>query len=88
MESANLLLDGAGHTNQVWDADVLVIDKERMAEIAFVVPECLTMIPKYDEDCLVLEVAVTQPAEEFSAEDWWWFYAAEVGAPKRSAAGL
>ncbi len=23
-----------------------------------------------------------------SAEDWWWFYAAEVGAPKRSAAGL
>ena len=29
-----------------------------------------------------------QPAEEFSAEDWWWFYAGEVGAPKRSAAGL
>ena len=29
-----------------------------------------------------------KPAEEFSAEDWWWFYAAEVGAPKRSAAGL
>jgi L-fuculose-phosphate aldolase len=25
---------------------------------------------------------------EPSAEDWWWFYAAEVGAPKRSAAGL
>jgi len=23
-----------------------------------------------------------------TAEDWWWFYAAEVGAPKRSAAGL
>ena len=27
-------------------------------------------------------------AEERSAEDWWWFHAAEVGAPKRSAAGL
>lgn len=23
-----------------------------------------------------------------SAQDWWWFYAAEVGAPRRSAAGL
>ena len=27
-------------------------------------------------------------AEERPAEDWWWFYAAEVGAPRRSAAGL
>ncbi len=27
-------------------------------------------------------------AVEFSAEDWWWFYTAEVGAPRRSAAGL
>lgn len=27
-------------------------------------------------------------ASERSAEDWWWFYAAEVGAPRRSAAGL
>jgi ribulose-5-phosphate 4-epimerase/fuculose-1-phosphate aldolase len=26
--------------------------------------------------------------DEPTAEDWWWFYAAEVGAPKRSAAGL
>lgn len=25
---------------------------------------------------------------ERAAEDWWWFYAAEVGAPRRSAAGL
>jgi len=25
---------------------------------------------------------------ERPAEDWWWFYAAEVGAPRRSAAGL
>ncbi len=25
---------------------------------------------------------------EPSAEDWWWFYTAEVGAPRRSAAGL
>jgi len=25
---------------------------------------------------------------EAPAEDWWWFYAAEVGAPRRSAAGL
>jgi L-fuculose-phosphate aldolase len=25
---------------------------------------------------------------EFDAEDWWWFYTAEVGAPRRSAAGL
>lgn len=23
-----------------------------------------------------------------SADDWWWFYTAEVGAPRRSAAGL
>jgi ribulose-5-phosphate 4-epimerase/fuculose-1-phosphate aldolase len=23
-----------------------------------------------------------------SAHDWWWYYAAEVGAPRRSAAGL
>jgi ribulose-5-phosphate 4-epimerase/fuculose-1-phosphate aldolase len=27
-------------------------------------------------------------AREPSAEDWWWFYAAEVGASKRSCAGL
>jgi ribulose-5-phosphate 4-epimerase/fuculose-1-phosphate aldolase len=27
-------------------------------------------------------------ARERSAEDWWGFYAAEVGAPRRSAAGL
>ena len=27
-------------------------------------------------------------AAEFSAEDWWWFYTGEVGAPRRSAAGL
>ena len=27
-------------------------------------------------------------AVEFSAEDWWWFYTAEVGAPRRSAGGL
>ncbi|HUQ24284.1 MAG TPA: class II aldolase/adducin family protein [Burkholderiales bacterium] len=26
--------------------------------------------------------------DEPTAEDWWWFYSAEVGAPKRSAAGL
>ena len=25
---------------------------------------------------------------EMPAEDWWWFYAAEVGAPRRSAGGL
>ena len=25
---------------------------------------------------------------ESSFEDWWWFYTAEVGAPRRSAAGL
>jgi ribulose-5-phosphate 4-epimerase/fuculose-1-phosphate aldolase len=25
---------------------------------------------------------------EASAEDWWWFYAADVGAPRRSVAGL
>ena len=25
---------------------------------------------------------------EQPAEDWWWFYAAEVGAPRRSVAGL
>jgi ribulose-5-phosphate 4-epimerase/fuculose-1-phosphate aldolase len=25
---------------------------------------------------------------EFSAEDWWWFYTAEVDAPRRSAGGL
>ena len=25
---------------------------------------------------------------EASAEDWWWFYTAEIGAPRRSAAGL
>jgi L-fuculose-phosphate aldolase len=27
-------------------------------------------------------------ANEPPAGDWWWFYAAEVGAPKRSCAGL
>jgi ribulose-5-phosphate 4-epimerase/fuculose-1-phosphate aldolase len=27
-------------------------------------------------------------ANESAAQDWWWFYAAEVGAPRRSAAGL
>jgi ribulose-5-phosphate 4-epimerase/fuculose-1-phosphate aldolase len=25
---------------------------------------------------------------EASAQDWWWFYTAEVGAPRRSAGGL
>jgi ribulose-5-phosphate 4-epimerase/fuculose-1-phosphate aldolase len=25
---------------------------------------------------------------EHTAEDWWWYYAGEVGAPRRSAAGL
>lgn len=27
-------------------------------------------------------------AVEASAEDWWWFYTAEIGAPRRSVAGL
>jgi L-fuculose-phosphate aldolase len=27
-------------------------------------------------------------ASEAGAEDWWWFYTAEVGAPRRSAGGL
>jgi L-fuculose-phosphate aldolase len=27
-------------------------------------------------------------AAEASAEDWWWFYTAEIGAPRRSVAGL
>ena len=27
-------------------------------------------------------------AAESGFEDWWWFYTAEVGAPRRSAAGL
>lgn len=27
-------------------------------------------------------------AREAGAEDWWWFYTAEVGAPRRSAGGL
>jgi L-fuculose-phosphate aldolase len=27
-------------------------------------------------------------AAEAPAEDWWWFYTAEVGAPRRSAGGL
>lgn len=27
-------------------------------------------------------------AREASAEDWWWFYTAEVDAPRRSAGGL
>ncbi len=27
-------------------------------------------------------------AAEFDADDWWWFYTAEVGAPRRSAGGL
>ena len=26
--------------------------------------------------------------QEFSAKDWWWFYTAEINAPRRSAAGL
>jgi hypothetical protein len=27
-------------------------------------------------------------AHEPAAQDWWWFYTAEVGAPRRSVAGL
>lgn len=27
-------------------------------------------------------------AGEFDAEDWWWFYTGEVGAPRRSVGGL
>jgi hypothetical protein len=26
--------------------------------------------------------------QEPPAEDWWWFYTAEVGAPRRSPGGL
>jgi ribulose-5-phosphate 4-epimerase/fuculose-1-phosphate aldolase len=33
---------------------------------------------------LVTQLGVHEP----SAEDWWWFYASEVGAPRRSVAGL
>jgi ribulose-5-phosphate 4-epimerase/fuculose-1-phosphate aldolase len=32
----------------------------------------------------VQEVRGSEP----SAEDWWWFYTAEIGAPRRSVAGL
>lgn len=35
-------------------------------------------------DRLVEQIRSHEP----SAEDWWWFYTAEVGAPRRSAAGL
>lgn len=33
---------------------------------------------------LLQELRAAEPA----AEDWWWFYTGEVGAPRRSAAGL
>ena len=44
---------------------------------------------RYGEPQALAEASVRQiTADERAAEDWWWFYAAEVGAPKRSAAGL
>ena len=37
---------------------------------------------------LLQETIADVRTAESSAEDWWWFYTAEVGAPRRSAAGL
>lgn len=37
---------------------------------------------------LPVRLAEQVRASEASAEDWWWFYAGEVGAPRRSAGGL
>src|SRR4051812_47860770 len=44
---------------------------------------------RYGEPRALAQDSVKQiQARERTAEDWWWFYAAEVGAPRRSAAGL
>jgi ribulose-5-phosphate 4-epimerase/fuculose-1-phosphate aldolase len=44
---------------------------------------------RYGEPKALPEASLkTIRASERTAEDWWWFYAAEVGAPRRSAAGL
>ncbi|HUQ73145.1 MAG TPA: class II aldolase/adducin family protein [Burkholderiales bacterium] len=44
---------------------------------------------RYGEPKALPESSIGQiRASERAAEDWWWFYAAEVGAPRRSAAGL
>ena len=44
---------------------------------------------RYGEPRALPEASLQQiKARERTAEDWWWFYAAEVGAPRRSAAGL
>ena len=48
-----------------------------------------TLVRRYGAPKALPEASIKQiKARERSAEDWWWFYAAEVGAPRRSAAGL
>lgn len=48
-----------------------------------------TLARRYGEPRALAQDSVKQiKARERTAEDWWWFYAAEVGAPRRSAAGL
>lgn len=40
--------------------------------------------PRPLPDGMVAQIKALEP----DARDWWWFYAAEVGAPRRSAGGL
>jgi ribulose-5-phosphate 4-epimerase/fuculose-1-phosphate aldolase len=54
---------------------------------AFLANDCLSRRFGKPNELLPQTIADIRAAE-FSAEDWWWFYTAEVGAPRRSAGGL
>jgi ribulose-5-phosphate 4-epimerase/fuculose-1-phosphate aldolase len=68
--------------DNLWQATVDAIQRE-----AFLEMDALTRrfgVAKAIPQKRILELKKDQP----TAEDWWYFYAAEVGAPRRSAAGL
>ena len=63
-------------------ATVDAIQREAFLEIDALVRRFGTPRPVLEKKLDALK------SNEPSAEDWWWFYAGEVGAPRRSAAGL
>jgi L-fuculose-phosphate aldolase len=58
------------------------IQREAFLEMDALTRRFGTPKPLSEEKVLALQKSEPTP------QDWWWFYAAEVGAPKRSAAGL
>jgi hypothetical protein len=64
--------------DNLWQATVDAIQREAFLEMDAVARRFGSPRP----------VLQGKTIEKHTPEDWWWFYAGEVGAPKRSAAGL